>query len=304
MTPWLAPFLETMRAEARASDNTILAYHRDISDFATALDARGKTLATATRQDIEAYLIALDGQGLAASTRARKLSAIRQIFRFAFEEKLRTDDPAIEIKGPKQGKSLPKTLRQDEVDRLLEAAVTTGRNPLDRLRNTALMQILYATGMRVSELVSLPMASVLGDPEMLLVKGKGGKERLVPLTTAARMAIKAYLTALEDERERRKQNQNPKFLFASRGKLGHMTRIRFYTLIKEIAVNAGISPQKVSPHVLRHAFATHLLANGADLRVIQMLLGHADVATTEIYTHVMDEKMRALVFEHHPLADG
>jgi integrase/recombinase XerD len=301
---WIAAFLEAIQAEHNAADNTLLAYDRDLGSFADYLTGTGRDFASATRQDIEQYLVSLAGAGMAGATRARRLSAIRQIYRFAFEEGWRGDNPAAQVKGPKPGKHLPQTLGESEVDRLLEAAITTGRTPLDRARNTCLMQLLYATGMRVTELVSLPYAAVQGNPEMVLVKGKGGKERLVPLSAPSKLAIAAYLRALTDQQEAQGAKKPPTYLFPSRGKLGHLTRIRFYTLIKEIAVTAGISPDRVTPHVLRHAFATHLLAHGADLRIIQMLLGHADIATTEIYTHVLDEKLRNLVLQNHPLKDG
>ncbi|KZY32775.1 recombinase XerD, partial [Roseovarius sp. HI0049] len=203
-----------------------------------------------------------------------------------------------------RSKRLPKTLSEEDVDRLLAAAREVGRNTADRARNACLMQLLYATGMRVTELVTLPVSAARGNPEMLLVRGKGGKERMVPLSTPARAALTDWL-ALRDRAEEagRTEGKPPSpFLFPSRGKLGHLTRNRFYLLVKEMAVAAGVSPAKVTPHTLRHAFATHLLAHGADLRAIQVLLGHADVATTEIYTHVLDERLRALVEDHHPLA--
>jgi integrase/recombinase XerD len=302
---WIESFLETIHAERNASENTLQAYRRDLVAFLDFLKPRRLTLAKVTRNDIEDYIISLESDGLAQATRARRLSAIKQVYRYGFEERLVADDPSIEIKGPKAKRKLPNHLSEDDVNKMLEGAMKTGRTPADRRRSTTLMQILYATGMRVSELVSLPVASVRGDPEMLLVKGKGGKERLVPLSAPAKMAIAAYLVDWDQSQELAHQKgiAASKFLFPSRGKLGHLTRVRFYTLIKEICVNAGVDPSNVSPHTLRHAFATHLLANGADLRVIQMLLGHADVATTEIYTHVLDEKLKSLVFEHHPLAD-
>lgn len=301
---WIETFLEAMQAEQDASDNTIIAYARDLHEFEAHLQKTKQDFKTATRADIEAYIVALEYRGMAAATRARRLSAVRQLFRFAFEENWRSDDPSSQIKGPRKTRYLPNTLSEDEVDRMLDAALRTGRNKADRLRNTCLMQLLYATGMRVTELVSLPMAAVRGNPEMIFIKGKGGKERMVPLSPPAKMAIAAYLADRDRYEELAQTKGMPpsRFLFPSNGKLGHLTRIRFYTLIKEIAVNAGISPDTVTPHTLRHAFATHLLAGGADLRVIQMLLGHADVATTEIYTHVLDEKLKSLVLDHHPMA--
>ena len=296
---WISAFLEAQAAELGAATNTLLAYGRDLKDFADWLEGR-RDFPRATRDDVEAYLIHCDAQGLAKSTRARRLSAIKQLYRFAFELGWRTDNPAIQISGPGRDQRLPKVLSVDEVDRLLQAARALGRNREDRVRNTCLMELLYATGMRVSELVSLPVTAARGDPRMLLVMGKGGKERMVPLSPPARAAMSLWLD-LRDSRQdalRAKGKPASKFLFPSSGRLGHLTRHRFYLLIKDIAVQAGISPAKVTPHTLRHAFATHLLANGADLRAIQTLLGHADVATTD----VLDERLTALVMDHHPLA--
>ena len=305
MTPeaarWIQTFLEAQAAELDAAQNTLLAYARDLKDFAGWLD--GRDLATATREDVEAYLVQCDAQGLARATRARRLSAIRQLYRFAYEEGWRGDNPALQIKGPGKAKRLPKTLTHDEVDRLLEA-VAQGR---DALRNACLMQLLYATGMRVSELVGLPVAAARGNPRMLLIRGKGGKERMVPLSPPAQAALAAWLKRRDETEEASKAQGKPasRFLFPSRGKEGHLTRHRFYALVKELAVAGGVDPTKVTPHTLRHAFATHLLEGGADLRAIQTLLGHADISTTEIYTHVLDERLKALVLEHHPLArDG
>lgn len=301
---WISTFLDAQAADLGASRNTLLAYGRDLKDFAGWAARRDASFAALTQQQIEAYLVACDAEGLSRATRARRLSAIRQLYRFAFEEGWRPDNPAIQIKGPGRSKALPKTLDVIEVDRLLEAARASGRNPADRLRNTCLMELLYATGMRVSELVSLPVAAARGDPRMLLVSGKGGKERLVPLSPPARDALSAWLKERDGvEAEAEADGQTPsRFLFPSRSKAGHLTRHRFYLLIKEFAVNGGVSPEKVTPHTLRHAFATHLLANGADLRAIQALLGHADIATTEIYTHVLDARLSELVLEHHPLS--
>ncbi|WP_027243799.1 site-specific tyrosine recombinase XerD [Leisingera daeponensis] len=301
---WISTFLDAQAAETGASQNTLLAYGRDLKDLTAWLEHRSLDFSTASQDDIEAYLISCDAQGLARSTRARRLSAVKQIYRFAFEEGWRQDNPAIQIRGPGREKRLPKTLEVIEVDRLLDAARQTGRSEADRLRNTCLMELLYATGMRVTELVSLPVSAARGDPRMLLILGKGGKERMVPLSPPAREALAQWLLvrdAAEDEREL-KGHPASRFLFPSRGKSGHLTRHRFYLLIKELAVTGGLSPDKVTPHTLRHAFATHLLANGADLRAIQALLGHADIATTEIYTHVLDARLQELVLEHHPLA--
>ncbi|MEM7471052.1 MAG: site-specific tyrosine recombinase XerD [Pseudomonadota bacterium] len=301
---WLDGFLEAQAAELDAAENTRLAYGRDLIDWAQWLDKRGRDFQTAARDDVEAYLIDCDAAGLAQSTRARRLSAIKQLYRFAYEEGWREDNPAIQIKGPGRKKALPKTLSLEQVDRLLGAAQTSARSQNDRLRNTCMMELLYATGMRVSELVGLPVSAARGDPRMVLVRGKGDKERMVPLSPAARDALAVWIELRDqlDEAARKKGAAPSKFLFPSRGKSGHMTRHRFYLLIKELAVAGGVDPSEVTPHTLRHAFATHLLAGGADLRAIQTMLGHADISTTEIYTHVLDERLKELVLENHPLA--
>ncbi len=304
MQTWVHSFLEAQAAELGAAQNTLSAYARDLDDFTSWLVGNSLSLADAAQSDVEAYLVWCDAQGLAKSTRARRLSAIKQLYRFAFEERLREDNPAIRIKGPGREKRLPKTLTEAEVDRLLEAARSSARNARDCSRNTCLMELLYATGMRVSELVSLPVSAARGDPRMLLIRGKGGKERMVPLSPPARAALQIWLSLRDKADDAARANGAPPsaFLFPSTGKLGHLTRHRFYMLIKELAVHGGVPPSKVTPHTLRHAFATHLLANGADLRAIQTLLGHADVATTEIYTHVLDERLKDLVQQHHPLS--
>jgi integrase/recombinase XerD len=303
---WVAAFLQAQAAEQGAADNTLAAYARDLDDFTGWLTGANLSPATAQQPDIERYLVHLDAQGLAKSTRARRLSAIKQLYRFAFEDRLRTDNPAMRIKGPGRDARLPKTLSEAEVDQLLEAARSHGRAVQDRIRNTCLMELLYATGMRVSELVSLPVAAARGNPQMLLIRGKGGKERMVPLSPPARTALSDWLSQLDKitEAARAKGRAPSPFLFPSSGKLGHLTRHWFYMLIKDLAVAGGVSPAKVTPHTLRHAFATHLLANGADLMAIQTLLGHADVATTEIYTHVLEARLQALVLQHHPLAQA
>ncbi|MGB1034081.1 MAG: site-specific tyrosine recombinase XerD [Primorskyibacter sp.] len=306
--PWIAPFLEALAAERGAALNTLTSYANDLADFDHWITAQGGRIETADEALIEAYLVACDAQGLARSTRARRLSSIKGLYRFAVEDGLRTDNPAIQIRGPGPAKTLPKTLSLQDVDRLLETAETHGRTPRDHLRNTCLMHLLYATGMRVSELVSLPMAAARGDPRMILVRGKGGKERLVPLSPPAREAVANWL-AQRDADDAATQAKTPghvasKFLFPSRGKAGHLTRTSFFLTLKDMAVAAGLPPEGVSPHILRHAFATHLLERGADLRAIQTLLGHADIATTEIYTHVLEERLKALVLTHHPLAQG
>lgn len=301
---WIATFLDARAAELGAARNTQLAYGRDLVDFAGWLAGRGATLQTAGREAVEDYLVHCDAQGLSKATRARRLSSIRQLFRFAFEEGWRTDNPALRLSGPGRAQSLPKTLTEAEVTRLMDAARTRGRSAGDRLRDTALFELLYATGLRVSELVGLPVAAVRGDPRMILVKGKGDKERMVPLSTPARLAVTDWLAHRDAEEEAARLAGHPvsRFLFPGDGRAGHLTRQYFHSLVKDVAVLAGLSPARVTPHVLRHAFATHLLAHGADLRVIQTLLGHADLATTEIYTHVLDDNLTDLVLTKHPLA--
>jgi integrase/recombinase XerD len=301
---WIIPFLEARAAETGAAKNTLMAYQRDLTDFCSWLTASDLSLNDVSQDAIEAYLIHCEAQGLSHATRARRLSAIRQLFAFAFEENLRPDNPALQIKGPSKPRPLPKTLSEEDVDRLLSAARQTGRSKTIRLRNTCLMELLYATGMRVSELVSLPLSSARGDPDMLLVMGKGGKERLVPLSKPSKAALSVWVAHRDEEEseERAAGRSGSPFLFPSHGKLGHLTRNSFYLFIKDLAVASDVEPSRVTPHTLRHAFATHLLANGADLRTIQTLLGHADVATTEIYTHVLEDRLRQLVEDHHPLA--
>lgn len=301
---WILAFLEAQAAELGATENTCLAYGRDLKDFESYLSKQGQEFAQATEDDIKAYLTACEAEGLSHATRARRLSSIRQLYRFAFEEGWRANNPALRLKGPARSKPLPKTLTFDEVERLLKTAAAYGRTSAEKLRNTCLMELLYATGLRVSELVSLPVAAARGDPRMLLVKGKGGKERMVPLSPPARAALAAWLKERDSaEDSARKAGRSPsRYLFPSTGKAGYLTRQLFHSLLKNIAAKAGIDPGKLSPHTLRHAFATHLLANGADLRAIQALLGHSDISTTEIYTHVLDERLKELVLTHHPLA--
>lgn len=304
---WISAFLEAQAAEQGAARNTLLAYGRDLGDASASLIAAGCDLASADRTALERYLAGLDAQGLAPATRARRLSALKQLYRFVHDEGWRSDNPCLQIKGPARARSLPGTLDMAEVDALLSAAETHGKTPSDRARTSCLMQILYATGLRVSELVTLPVAAVRGDPRLIMVRGKGSKERMVPLSPPARAAITLWLAHRDAAEAAAKAATGAKpsaFLFPSRGQAGHLTRIRFFTLIKELALKAGLDPARVTPHTLRHAFATHLLQNGADLRAIQMLLGHADIATTEIYTHILDERLKRLVLDHHPLARG
>ncbi|WP_371060158.1 site-specific tyrosine recombinase XerD [Rhodosalinus sp. 5P4] len=300
----ISAFLDAQAAERGAAPNTLRAYDRDLRDFAGWLAGRGTDTAGAEKADIEAYLVACEAEGLSAATRARRLSSIRQLFRFIHEEGWRGDNPALRLDGPARARRLPKTLSHDEVDRMLAAADTTGRDAAERARNACLMQLLYATGMRVSELVALPVAAARGDPRMLLVRGKGGRERMVPLSPPARDALARWLALRDAAAARGAEAGQPDSpcLFPSRARSGHLTRERFFLIVKELARAAGVPAERVSPHTLRHAFATHLLEGGADLRVIQTLLGHADLSTTEIYTHVLEERLRSLVLQHHPLA--
>ena len=290
-------FIEMMTAERGASRNTEAAYRADLVHLEVFLARRKQKPKGADTQALRAYLKALDYVGMTPRTVARRLSVIRQLFRFLLAERLREDDPASALDSPRLGRPLPKVLSRAEVDRLIEAS--RGKEGADGGRMATLLEILYGTGLRVSELVTLPLVAVERDPTVLVVRGKGDKERLVPLSDPARLAIAAWLHVRagmlgEDETSR--------YLFPSRGRTGHLTRQRFAQLLKEAALAAGIDPARVSPHVLRHAFASHLLEGGADLRSVQLMLGHADIATTQIYTHVLDEKLRALVQEKHPLA--
>jgi integrase/recombinase XerD len=302
---WISQFLEMLTAERGAADNTLQAYRRDMDDFLAFIGKRGQSLNVVVPADISAYLRALSESGLAPASRARRLSAIRQLFKFLATEGLVAEDPAHGLAGPKKARALPKTLSVAEVDRLIETArariePAKGRERVRALRLYALIEMLYATGMRVSELVTLPRSVLAGDGRVLAIKGKGGRERLVPLNQAARAALERYLNVgFEDGVA---PMLPTKWLFASRGAEGHFTRQRLGQDLKELAAEAAIDPERVSPHVLRHAFASHLLDRGADLRSVQQLLGHADISTTQIYTHVLEERLKKLVFEHHPLA--
>ena len=303
----ISAFLDAQAAEAGAARNTLLAYCRDLQDLSDWLSDKNTSLDGLTRDLVEDYLTYCDAQGLSRATRARRLSSIRQFSRFALEEGWREDDPAIRISGPGRAQRLPKTLDRAEIDALLAAAPLMGRTELDRSRNRCLIELLYATGMRVSELVGLPVAGCRGDPAVLLIRGKGNKERMVPLTGPARAALADWLrlrdaAAKDSPLGKLVAGAGGRWLFPAPGAAGHMPRQSFSRLLNDMAIKAGIMPSRVTPHVIRHAFATHLLEGGADLRSIQTLLGHADLGTTEIYTHVLDQRMRDLVLNHHPLA--
>ncbi|HEX9647613.1 MAG TPA: site-specific tyrosine recombinase XerD [Alphaproteobacteria bacterium] len=291
-------FVEMLVAERGAATNTVAAYRRDLADVAAFLKRRGRDLTDAAADDLRAYLGALGARGLSAPTVARRLSCLRQLYGFLVADGVRADDPSATIDSPRRARPLPKVLGEDEVDRLLAAA--RGAHGAQGLRLQALVETLYAAGLRVSELVGLPLAALGGDRNVLIVRGKGSKERMVPLGEPAAEAIAAYLTVrpafLGASRESR-------WLFPSRGAGGHLTRHRLAQALKRLALDAGIDPDRVSPHVLRHAFASHLLAHGADLRTVQAMLGHADISTTQIYTHVLDARLKALVATHHPLAN-
>jgi len=294
---FVEPFLEMLMVERGAAANTIEAYRRDLIDYCGFLKARNVSPDSADSDHIRVYLTTLAKQGVKASTAARRLSSLRQFHKFLFAEAIRQDDPTVVIDAPRRGRPLPKIMTEEEVDRLL--AVAEANVGPDGTRLQCLLELLYATGMRVSELVTLPLTAVLRDEPFLLIKGKGGKERIVPISLPARLAINAYQ---EDRPVHLPDGAESSYLFPSRGKEGHLTRQRFGQVLKELALEAGLDPAKVSPHVLRHAFASHLLANGADLRVVQQLLGHADISTTQIYTHVQEERLKALVEANHPLA--
>ena len=294
MTPQIEAFLEMMAVERDASPHTLSAYARDLTDAETSTGG----LMLADAEAVEAWFADLSRRGLSAATAARRRSAARQFYRFALAEGWRTDDPSRRLDAPKQGRSLPKVLSRDEIDGLLEAAAR--RDAGAGLRLVALVELAYASGLRVSELLALKVEAVRRDPAYLIVRGKGGKERLAPLNAAARTAVKAWLTARDAKRK--PEAPDSPWLFPSSGRSGHLTPRRFAQLLDEAALVAGIDPARVSPHVLRHAFATHLLEGGADLRVVQTLLGHADIATTQIYTHVATDRLAQVVQQNHPLA--
>jgi integrase/recombinase XerD len=307
-------FLEMLSVERGASANTIDAYARDLTNFASFIHRRDRTLETATTEDITGFVSAMVDEGLAASSRARRLSALKQFFRFLIAEGIRSDDPSSMVGGPKREAALPKTLTVDEVDRLLMAArrkVDEAKNGhrAKALRLYCLLEILYATGMRVSELVALPRASLIGDERTLTIKGKGGRQRMVPINPAAQEALTLYLrerdiaNAAETGSNGVAMKDGSPWLFPSWGQQGHLTRQRLAQELKLLARRAGIEPTRVSPHVLRHAFASHMLERGTDLRAVQKLLGHADISTTQVYTHLREGHLRHIVTEHHPLSE-
>jgi integrase/recombinase XerD len=301
----IALFLDMLAAERGAGRNTLDAYGRDLAGLAGYLGKRARNVSDASTDDLRGYLTTLTDSGFKSSSIARRISSIRQLFRFLYAERHRGDDPAAVLEGPKRSRPLPKVLSIADVDSLLNAARAAmddaNATPPRRLRAArllCLLEVVYATGLRVSELVALPASAAKRDQAMLVVRGKGGKERLVPFNDAAKRAMADYLK-LRDDTE-----QDSKWLFPSFGESGHVTRQHFARELKTIAASCGIDGDRISPHVLRHAFASHLLHNGADLRVVQTLLGHADISTTQIYTHVLEERHKSLVRDLHPLGDG
>ncbi|MBN9077611.1 MAG: site-specific tyrosine recombinase XerD [Rhizobiales bacterium 65-79] len=299
-------FLEMMSAERGASENTLLSYRRDLEDAAGFMAASGRGLDGAAPADLSAYMNDIARRGFAASSQARRLSALRQFYRFLYSEGLRLDDPSGTVDSPRKDRALPKVLGEEEVTRLLErAASETGDESLGdgrrlaAVRMHAMIELLYATGLRVSELVALPVAVARRDERFFIVRGKGGKERMVPLSGKAREALKAWLRTRAADPS---MAESP-WLFPAASEEGFLPRQVFARDLKGLAARAGIPAAKISPHVLRHAFASHLLQNGADLRVVQQLLGHSDISTTQIYTHVLEKRLVELVSRHHPLAD-
>ncbi len=303
----VAAFLEMMAAEKGASVNTLDAYRRDLKDFTGFLARERTSIADARKSDVSRYMQDLSATGLKPASRARRLSAIRQLYKFLEAEGTVRENPADGVSAPSKARALPKTLSVAEVDRLIETSAgaigrQSGRDLVRAVRHYCLIEMLYATGMRVSELVSLPRSVLKGDPRLLSIRGKGGRERLVPLNSGARAALARYLALGSSPEDGVAPVVATRYLFPSRSQEGHLTRQRFAQDLKETALQAGLDPERVSPHVLRHAFASHLLDRGADLRSVQSLLGHADISTTEIYTHVLEERLKRLVTEHHPLA--
>jgi len=297
---WIEAFLEMMAAERAAAANTLTAYAGDLADAQGHVRASGRDLAGASDSDIEAYFQNLGARGLSAATAARRRAAVRQFYRFAVGEGWRRDDPSRRVTAARKVRPLPNVLTREEVERLIVAA--NAKDGADGARLAAIVELIYASGMRVSEVTALPLAALTPDPGHLIIKGKGGKERLVPINHAAREAVKTYLGHRKAFLPRGAKD-NP-WLFPSRGRTGRLTTRRFAQLLDDAAAAAGLDAARVSPHVLRHAFATHLLEGGADLRVVQTLLGHSDIATTQIYTHVAQDHLREVVETLHPLSRG
>jgi integrase/recombinase XerD len=304
-------FLDMLAAEQGAGENTLQAYRRDLTDLSDYLGRAGQGFSGVATDTLRDYLADLDTRGFKSSSIARRLSAMRHLFRFLLNERVRNEDPAAILSGPKRGRGLPKVLSIADVDRMLTRAKELMQTPdaspsqqLRAMRLYCLLEVLYATGLRVSELVALPRSAARNNARMIVVRGKGSKERLVPLNDASRVAMSEYLAAMEAQMQaKNKSGASSKWLFPSFGESGHLTRQHFARDLKELAAASGIAPRLVSPHVLRHAFASHLLHNGADLRIVQTLLGHTDISTTQIYTHVVEERLKSLVRDLHPLAE-
>ena len=300
-------FLEMILTERSASMNTIQSYQRDLDQFIAFVPrVSNKVLVKVTKDDLRRYLSKLQESNFAATTAARKLSCLRQLFKFLYAEGIREDNPSLDIESPNIGRSLPKLLSEEDVSTLLNSAKEKSEktHKYEDIRLWALLELLYATGLRVTELVSLPASVFRSGEPYIYVKGKGDKERLVPLSARALSAVSLYVEAMNEARDSKgkKKYTSTKWMFPSRGKLGHLTRHRFAQTLKVLAREIGLSEQMLSPHVLRHAFATHLLSNGADLRAVQKMLGHADISTTQIYTHVLEERLKSLVQQKHPLS--
>jgi len=299
-------YLEAASIENAASDNTLAAYRADLDLYTGFLAGRGRSLLDAATDDVEDFVAGLAAEGYAAATQARRLSAVRQLHKFLYTEGRRTDDPTARVDRPRTRRPLPKVLSVEEVGRLMDATAATAAEPVEdqaealrRARFWAMLETLYASGLRVSELVGLPAGAIREGTAAMTVRGKGSKDRLVPIGDTARTAVIAYRRLLKDSG----RHAGSPFLFPANSETGHVTRQSFARDLKDAAARLGISPDKVSPHVLRHAFASHLLQNGADLRIVQELLGHADIGTTEIYTHVLEHRLAALVADHHPLSE-
>lgn len=292
----VAAFLEMLAAERGAAPLTLAAYRSDLADVQRFLGTDA-SIADASSGDLQRYFSSLAAAHLKPRTAARRLSALRQFHRFLVLDGVRSDDPTTDIDAPRLGRPLPKLVAVDEVAALI-AAARAGDGP-ERKRLVVIVELLYGAGLRVSELVGLPLAAARRDPRFLIVRGKGSKERLVPLGAPARAALADYLAVRDGFLAHGRASP---FLFPSRGREGHLTRRRCGQLLQTLALEAGIDPQRLSPHVLRHAFASHLLDGGADLRSVQEMLGHADITTTQIYTHVQGERLQRLVAAHHPLA--
>ena len=294
----IAAFMETITAERGTAENTIAAYTRDLENCGEFLDSGRRTFENAQVSDLRAYLAFLAENGMSVKTQARRLSALREFYKYLYTEKIRTDNPTDVLDSPKTGRSLPKYLSEEEINRLFDAI--PAMSPKKALRMKALLEILYASGLRVSELVSLPASTANVRENFLIVRGKGSKDRMVPLTDAAKQALHEWIP----ERERTlPKGRESRWLFPSRSKTGHLTREGFFEELKSLATAAGIPAERVSPHVIRHSFASHLIAHDADLRTVQQMLGHANIATTQIYTHILDDRLKNAVEKNHPLAD-